>query len=117
MAKTGLLICWLLLVPAISKAGISWDNEILWLLASSNASSSSHFVQWKNTLENANDCVFAGSNIRTRISSNDKELYSLLLAAKLANKKVSFFYNTTTALDIVPGHTSGCEIRSAWIRD
>ena len=96
-------------------AGISLNNEIKWVEASSKSSSTSHFIQWKNTLANASDCVFGNGNVRTRLSTDDKELFSLLLTAYATKAKVSFYYSTTATSGGVPGHGTGCQITNAWI--
>ncbi len=106
----------LLCFPALVSAEVSRNNQVDWLIASSELNGGSHLVQWVNPLQNSGDCVFgAGTAARTRLSVNVKEIFSLLLAAKLADQNVGILYNTTTSLPIVPGHGSGCEITSAWI--
>ncbi|MEE9303044.1 MAG: hypothetical protein V3U84_04575, partial [Thiotrichaceae bacterium] len=79
-------------------------------------SGGSHMIEWKNALENANDCVFSGANRpRTRLSIDDKAAFSMLLAAKMTKMKVGFYYNLNTTLPVVAGHGSGCEITNAWL--
>jgi len=96
-------------------AEISWSNEIKWIAASSKSSSTSHFIEWKNPLQNVGDCVFGNGKVRTRLSFDDKELFSLLLTAFATNKKVSFYYSTTVTSGVVPGHGTGCQLRSVWL--
>lgn len=111
-----LVVAFLVALSPSTFSEISWNNEIDWIVASSANSSSSHLIEWKNTLQNDSDCTFgANNNVRTRFSSSDDELYALLLSAKMAGHQVSFFYKVTTDLESVSGHGSGCEIINAWI--
>lgn len=103
-----------LALPFVSHASeVSRNNYVDWVIASSAASSNSHVVQWLNPIHTACE---ASSLFRTLLSVNDEAVLSLLLTAKVANKKVGFYYNTTTTLSGVPGHgTPPCEIVNAWL--
>lgn len=115
MMNKWLLLCSMALPVSVS-AEISRNNYVDWIVASSAASSNSHFIQWKNLLQNPGDCILSGySEPRTRISTADKELFSLLLTARAANKKVGFYYVTTPTTGAVPGHGSTCQITNAWL--
>lgn len=106
----------LLFFPVFSWSEVSRNNKVDWIVATSEISGGSNLIQWVNPLQNSGDCVFGtGTKPRTRLSANDKEIFSLLLAAKLADKNVGILYNTTASIPNVPGHGSGCEITSAWI--
>ena len=104
----------LVLFPFSSFAEISRNNHVSWIGASSVNNGGSHFVQWQSPLQNPDDCKFA-NNYRTRISVEDKEIFSLLLSAKMANKKVGFYYSTETSLPAVSGHGTGCQITNVWL--
>ena len=98
------------LTPA-NITGVSRDNYVNWVGASSASSSDSHFVEWKNQIADPEPC----HSRRTRLANEDKELLSLLLAARLADKKVGFYYSTTTTTGSIPGHGSDCQIVNAWL--
>lgn len=102
-------------MSSVSMAEISRYNYVDWVVASSKSSSDSHFIQWKNSLQNPGDCKASNGTYRTRISMEDKELFSLLLTAKVAEKKVGFYYNTTSTTGPLPGHGSDCQITNAWL--
>ena len=103
-----------LVLSVCANAEISRNNYVDWIAASSKTSSSSHFIQWQSTLQNPGDCASPNGSIRTRLSVEDKELFSLLLAARIANKKVGFYYSTTATSGPVPGHGTQCQITNAW---
>lgn len=103
-------------VSLISNAGISRNNYVDWVIASSGDSSNYHMIQWKNELQSPDDCKSNNTSVRTVIKSTDKDLYSLLLAARMANKKVGFYYSTASIDAAVSGHgTPDCKIVNAWI--
>jgi len=91
---------------------ISRNNYVDWVATSSVASSESNFIQWKNPL--ASGCQLSGL-ARTRFSINDDALLSLLLTAKVSNKKVGFYYELIATTGPVPGHGSACQIVNAWL--
>jgi hypothetical protein len=89
---------------------ISRGNYVHLLLASANGTSTSHFVQWKNSISNG--C----RENRTKFSFDDEDVMRLLLAAKLANKKVGVIYELTGITSGVPGHGLGaCQIVNVWL--
>lgn len=90
-------------------AEISRHNTVDWVLASAKGSSTSHFVQWGKAINTA--CT----NKRTRFSFEDKDIMSLLLAAKVSGKKVGFYYDLQTKTNAVPGHGSGCQLLNVWL--
>ena len=101
------------LISTSAFAGLSWNNYLDWVVVSSNQLNNSNFIQLRTAIS---DCVSNSSGSRIRFSRDDANLLSLFLAAKIANKKIGFFYNETTTLPIVSGHgLSTCEIRNAWL--
>ncbi len=99
-----------------SNAKISYDNEIVELAISSAATSESHFVTWKNKLEDPTDCL-SQAFVRTRFSREDNGLLSLFLFAKASGEKLNFYYETTPITGSVPGHKTTCQITNAWISE
>ena len=108
------LVLPLMFASFLSSAEISRNNTVSWVAASTIQSGGSHFVQLKNQLQNPDDCKF-GDGYRIRLSVEDKEIFSLLLAAKMSNQKVGFYYNTTTLLPAPSGHGTGCQFTNVWL--
>lgn len=103
----------MLILSLNSHAASSIDNTISKFIVSSDASSGSHLIQWLDPIDEA--CKAANNTYRTRISKLDKDLFSALLSAKMANKKVSFYYAPVALSGSVPGHNSNeCMIQNIW---
>ncbi len=106
------------LVSVANGQEVSRDNYVDWIGASAVASTGtpdkagSHFIQWKKPIHS--DCK-AGGKYRSRISVEDRELFSLLLMARSGGKKVGFFYELKPSTADVPGHDVPCQVVNAWI--
>ncbi len=101
-----------------ANAGISRNNYVDWVVVSAETENKGHFVQFKNSLQdNSRDCI-PNRHSRPRVSflKKDSNLLSLFLTAKASNKKVGFYYRTTTSIPATSGHGFGqCEFINAWL--
>ena len=101
-------------MAASAQAGVTRNNYVDWVVVSSNQTTGGNFIHLVNSV-GSGECTTSG-NTRVRFSKDDSNLLSLFLTAKAANKKIGFYYKTTTSLPGVSGHgVSTCEITNAWL--
>ncbi|UTM59666.1 hypothetical protein L4174_023530 [Photobacterium sp. CCB-ST2H9] len=106
-----------MLFPLTSNAEISRNNVVDWVAVSANKTNSGHFIQLKNALQHAGDCRVDSNHLpRVLLSADDKDLLSLFLTAKAANKKVGFYYKTSSTIPKASGHgLPDCEFVNVWL--
>lgn len=102
------------IVSLEASAGISRHNSVEWIAVSSIQAGNDNFVELQNPLEN-NECL-SNNDTRIRFAKEDNNLLALLLAAKTANRKIGFYYKTTSSLTKTSGHgVPACEFQNVWL--